>query len=214
MSSFHSLKIVDVPITVVEDNDKIRISAQKRSSQADSNDQVVEVEAHTRINLRLSRFELQAPRLQCSFTCGGDGDTTHKNHINKMRFPSALDGSLIRYALNKSIILRLRFPLSHKIVVLLQKSRYEFVPDSIIEVTVQFVTDGLTRWIQPHTAGVSIHTICTHEALGQVWRLRRFLLALGTTTPHSSISKSPYLPELFRRERIGHVAPLRPLARQ
>ena len=37
MSSFHSLKIVDVPITVVEDSDEIRISAQKRSSQADSN---------------------------------------------------------------------------------------------------------------------------------------------------------------------------------
>ena len=124
-----------------------------------------EIGAHARINLPLSRSK-RTSRLQCLFNCRRDGDTTDKNHRLAMRFPSAHGRGLIRYALNKSTMLRLRFPVSHKFVVLLQNSRYEFVPDSIIEVTSEF-DRGLTVWIQPHPAGVSIHTICIHEALGQ-----------------------------------------------
>lgn len=130
-------------------------------------------------------------------------------------FLRRIGGGLIRYALNKSTISRLRFPESHNIVVLLQNSGLSsYVPDSIIEASSDFNPDGLAVWIQSHTAGVSIHAICIPRRLWAVWRLWRSLLALGTTAPLSCISKSPYLPELFRRERIGHGTPLRPLARQ
>lgn len=216
MSSFHSLKIVDVLTLLPSLKMAVRYEYQLKGARHELTATIKfgEIGAHAGSTFRYPdpNFELRTCRLQCLFNCGRDGDTTDKNHSLTMRFPSAHGGGLIRYALNKSTILRLRFPVSHKIVVLLQNSRYEFVPGSIIEVTSEFDPDG--RCGSSHTAGVSIHTICNHEALGQYGVYGASCPPLELPHLHPSISESQYLPELFRRERIGHVTPLRPLARQ
>ena len=132
MSSFHSLKIVDIPITVVEDSDEIRISAQKRSSQADNNHSSLEkLEL-----LRGSTFGYPNSNFEHSdfnpYSIVGVMVIT-LTKIIAMRFPSAHCGGLIRYALNKSTISRPRFTESHKIAIFSRiPGSSSHVPDSII----------------------------------------------------------------------------------